>query len=172
MEAIGMLPANPYDLHELIFNGQKIYARPIEWNGSLVDQNNNKNGFGLPFKATKLILTCPDCAELVEFNILDDLDGEYHCKCAIIPAKKIKDKTFVDVFKSPFIDNSDMITELYPSLQIDKPDMKRITKPRRKASKSCKLKIEKVDTSTKAAERTQDIIDLASQPFDDTDLLE
>jgi hypothetical protein len=64
---------NPYDPVEVIVNGQKMFARPIEFDSEIADPQTSNNAFGYPVKPTKLSATCPDCGSGLEIEvILDD----------------------------------------------------------------------------------------------------
>ena len=174
---IGMLPPNPYDLHEINFNDTTIYARPVEWNGSMVDQKTMKNAFNTPVQAIKLTLTCPNCSIGVDLDISMGLKEAYYCECQGIkpvqnayPSNNITNAE--DPFQNPFETGLDLNKFLYGSME--SPIVKPLTK--NKKNKSCKAnpKAKVVDKEQLKSDKseTDKILDLANQPFDDSDLLE
>lgn len=54
---------NPYDLLELLINGQPMYGRPIELDSEIVDQHTMRNAFGSLPKPSKVSTVCPDCGQ-------------------------------------------------------------------------------------------------------------
>ena len=115
-EENGMRPANPYDLHEIVFNNKTIYARPIEWNGQMTDQIKQLNAFNSPVTATKIILTCPDCAINIDLDISEAYLDKYFCKCLDnIITDNGQIISFNDIFTSPFEKEDEII--LIPSIK-------------------------------------------------------
>ena len=169
-----MLPANPYDLHEISFNGHKVLARPVEWNSQMIDQVKMKNHFGDSVLASKIVFTCPDCSAFKEIFVSDSLDAHYNCECAIKMAQS--DKTH-DPFVNPFEANSGLYASLFPTVENKAPAIKKL--PKKTAPQSClKNLIPKDGSARKNIDRAKsfkdedDLIDLASKPFDDSDLLD
>jgi hypothetical protein len=169
-----MLPANPYDLHEISFNGHKVLARPVEWNSQMIDQVKMKNHFGDSVLASKIVFTCPDCSAFQEILVSDDLDTDYNCECSIKSAKS--DKT-QDPFINPFEANTQLYASLCPSIENKQPAIKKL--PKRNTPKTCnknlipKDGLEKKSLNRSKAKSDEDnIMNLASEPFDDADLLD
>ena len=173
-DKIGMLPANPYDLHEISFNSQKVLARPVEWNSQMIDQVKMKNHFGDSVLASKIVFTCPDCSAFKEIIVLDDLNTNYNCECSIELAKS--DKT-LDPFVNPFEANTQLYASLSPSIENKQPAIKKL--PKKTTPKTCSKNLLPKDKSaaknknlSKAKSDEENLLDLASKPFDDADLLE
>ena len=169
-----MLPANPYDLHEISFNGHKVLARPVEWNSQMIDQVKMKNHFGDSVLASKIVFTCPDCSAFKEIFISDTLDAHYNCECVI---KLVQSEKTSDPFVNPFEANSGLYSSLCPSVENNAPAIKKL--PQKTAPKTCDRNllpkdgpIKKSIDRAKAVKDEGDLIDLASKPFDDSDLLE
>ena len=169
-----MLPANPYDLHEISFNGHKVLARPVEWNSQMIDQVKMKNHFGDCVLASKIVFTCPDCSAFKEIFVYDTLDTHYNCDCAI---KLVQSEKTSDPFINPFEANSGLYASLCPTVENKVPAIKKL--PKNTAPKTCDknlmpkdLSVKKNIDRAKAVNDEDDLIDLASKPFDDSDLLE
>jgi hypothetical protein len=169
-----MLPANPYDLHEIIFNGHKVLARPVEWNSQMVDQIKMKNHFGDSVLASKIVLTCPDCSAFKEIYVHDDLNTNYKCECSIELAKSVKT---LDPFVNPFEANAQLYSSLCPSIENKQPAIKKL--PKKTTPKTCSKNLSPKDGSaekninrSRAKSDEDNLMDLASKPFDDADLLE
>ena len=171
-----MLPANPYDLHEIYLNNVMAHARPIEWNSSMVDQLSNKSALGDQVRAIKAVLTCPDCASFVEILDMYDLNGYYYCEC-FKGMRRTRDEPFRndiiydDPFQNPFSEELNISSFLYPQLA-NTPIKTGIISDKKKVSskKECKVDI-KAKTNDKV-ELEDNIMKLASEPFNDEDLLE
>lgn len=171
-----MLPANPYDLHEIFLNNVLAHARPIEWNSFMVDQHSHKSALGDKVRATKAVLTCPDCASFVEVLDMYDLNGYYYCECFKGVKRTREDQQkdsiiYEDPFQDPFSEDLNLETFLYP--QIASTPIKTGTiKSDKKVTpkKLCKVDIK---AKTKDVVTNEDnIMRLASEPFNDEDLLE
>jgi len=171
-----MLPANPYDLHEILLNNVLAHARPIEWNSYMVDQHTKKSALGDQVRATKAVLTCPDCASLVEIIDMYDLNGYYYCEC-FKGVRKTRDEIqtnsihYEDPFQNPFLEDLSLNTFLYP--QIASTPVKTGTIQANK--KVTPKKLCKVDIKAKTNDvvsNEDNIMKLASEPFNDDDLLE
>ena len=171
-----MLPANPYDLHEILLNNVLAHARPIEWNSFMVDQHSHKSALGDQVRATKAVLTCPDCASLVEVLDMYDLNGHYYCECFKGSRRtredlQIDSVIYEDPFQDPFSEDLNLESFLYP--QIASTPIKTGTiKSDKKVTpkKLCKVDIK---AKTKDVVTNEDnIMRLASEPFNDEDLLE
>lgn len=54
---------NPYELIPIVILGQTIYARPIEYDSSPINNNSTKNAFGNHILPTKITYTCPGCGQ-------------------------------------------------------------------------------------------------------------
>ena len=171
-----MLPANPYDLHEILLNNVLAHARPIEWNSFMVDQHSHKSALGDQVRATKAVLTCPDCASLVEVLDMYDLNGYYYCECFKGSRRTREDLQkdsviYEDPFQDPFSEDLNLESFLYP--QIASTPIKTGTiKSDKKVTpkKLCKVDIK---AKTKDVVTNEDnIMRLASEPFNDEDLLE
>ena len=171
-----MLPANPYDLHEVLLNNVVAHARPIEWNSYMVDQHSHKSALGDQVRATKAVLTCPDCSSLVEIFDMHDLMGYYYCDC-FKGVRRTRDNQDVnsidyeDPFINPFAEDIGLESFLYPQIASTpvktgtiKAD-KKIT-PKKPCKVDIKAKANNVVTTD------DHIMKLASEPFNDEDLLE
>lgn len=172
-----MLPANPYDLHEISFNNLKELARPIEWNSSMVDQIRQTSALGDQVRATKAVLTCPNCGSYNEIIDLYDLEGHYYCDCHTGPrlSRKSMESVFSeaqDPFKNPF-QSSDLNSILYPQIATSKVKTGTIDKPSKKTGRT-KCKAEKTPKTMPKVQTDTDegLINLANEPFNDEDLLD
>lgn len=181
-----MLPANPYDLHEINFNNLKELARPIEWNSTMVDQIRQTSALGDQVRATKAVLTCPNCGSYNEIIDLYDLEGHYYCEChtGLRLSRKSKETALSDTrniidnldtrnpFKNPF-ESGDLNSILYPQVATSKVKTGTISKPSKKTSQT-KCKIEKPPKISPKiqAETDEGLINLANEPFNDEDLLD
>jgi len=172
-----MLPANPYDLHEIFLNNVLAHARPVEWNSYMVDQHSHKSALGDQVRATKAVLTCPDCASLVEVLDMYDLNGYYYCECFKGPKRGREnlqnDIIYEDPFRDPFSEDLNLESFLYPQIASTPIKTGTIKSDKKvKPKKLCKVDI-KAKTKTKDVLTNEDnIMRLASEPFNDEDLLE
>lgn len=163
-----MSEVNPYDLHQITFNDQTIYARPIEWNSGVVDQKTMRTPFNEPFRATKLTLTCPDCGTCVTLDIYNSIKSKYYCECVGIRRIDNKGQISEDPFRNPIEAIGDL-NILYPIKTIE-PIIATLKGKKKKTA--CK-KSSKQNTAIKMKSTEEDeVINLASEPFDDSDLLE
>jgi hypothetical protein len=171
-----MLPANPYDLHEVSLNNATTHARPIEWNSFMVDQQTNKSALGDQVRAIKAVLTCPDCASFVEIIDMYDLNGFYYCSC-YKGQRKTRDSIetdnimYEDPFQDPFSEELNLASFLYPQIASTTVATGTIKKEKRVAPKKpCKVDIKAKSNNVNTPE--DDILKLASEPFNDEELLD
>lgn len=71
-----------YDLLEINVGQETLQARPIEWSGEIVDGYGNDSD-GELVKAIKWMTTCPECADLIEFESksIFVIDDDKHVIC-------------------------------------------------------------------------------------------
>lgn len=163
-----MSEVNPYDLHQITFNDQLIYARPIEWNSGVVDQKTMLTPFNEQFRATKLTLTCPDCGTCVTLDIYNSIETNYYCDCVGLRQADKKGQITDDPFRNPIEAITDL-NILYPSKTIEPV----VATAKGKKKKSACKKSSNIETASKIkASEEDEILDLANRPFDDSDLLE
>jgi len=74
---------NPYDLINLVLNGQPTYGRPIEFDSDAVDRKNMKNAFGNFMKPKAISTTCPNCGSglIIQVNLSDPPFAPFVCQC-------------------------------------------------------------------------------------------
>lgn len=172
-----MLPANPYDLHEISFNNQKELARPIEWNSSMADQIRQTSALGDQVRAIKAVLTCPVCGSFNEIIDLYDLEGHYYCECYTGPRHNRKSNKSVisetqDPFKNPFA-SGDLNEILYPQIATSRVKTGTISKPSKKTGQTkCKAQKPPKEASKIPTDTDEGLINLANEPFNDEDLLD
>lgn len=104
---------NPYDLLNIIIDGNQAYARPIAFDSDIVDHKNLKNAFGTYVKPNKIVTTCPKCGQGVQLDILleEPPFPPYVCSCPNCYPKKA---AMVDPFKNPIKSKSMTLEELDP----------------------------------------------------------
>lgn len=111
---------NPYDLVKVFIYGLDVYARPVEFSGSIVDHNKCLDGFGKPVRPVKVLLTCPACGSPIYYDLIGD------CVCEVCEASKPKKvNPFRDPVRRNMIKMCDLIDHAYnPAIGFDlKVDM-------------------------------------------------
>lgn len=99
---------NPYDLVEVNIYGIKVYARPFEFSGNIVNQQKSLDAFGNLVRPTKVLLTCPACGTGIEYA----MHGE--CICARCESSRPKPvHPFVDPIRMNIIALSDLIDHAF-----------------------------------------------------------
>lgn len=70
---------NPYDILEVSINGNKIHARPFQFDSEPINLNTLENKDGRIIRPTKLVSICPDCGQGLEIDIdLKDAPEGWH----------------------------------------------------------------------------------------------
>jgi hypothetical protein len=82
---------NPYDLVSVEIYGVVVFARPIKFSGSIVNNAKSLDAFGQLVRPVLVHLTCPVCGGLVEFSLVPP------CVCAVCEASRpVKVNPFID----------------------------------------------------------------------------
>lgn len=167
-----MRPVNPYDLHQINYNGREIYARPILWNGLMTNQKKQSNAFNELVIATRLTLTCPDCAINIELDISQTYENQYYCECVRTKRSLDIEKSTLDVFKNPFEDELFLDNSLYP-IALGGVSTATIVKKNKKAKCKVDKKTKHSSESSTIEESEEEVLKrLANEKFDDSDLTE
>lgn len=70
---------NPYDILEISINGNKIHARPFQFDSEPSNYHTLENKEGRIIRPTKLASICPDCGQGLEIDIdLQDAPEGWH----------------------------------------------------------------------------------------------
>jgi len=70
---------NPYDILEISINGNKIHARPFQFDSEPSNYQTLENKEGRIIRPTKLASICPDCGQGLEIDIdLQDAPEGWH----------------------------------------------------------------------------------------------
>lgn len=183
---------NPYEMIEIVLNGQKSTARPYEFDSDVVDQKNMKNAFGTYVKPIKAITTCNKCGQAIHINLElpDPPFGVIQASCMVCePSKKME---IVNPFVNPVLVNAvsriDLDPLVYDPRKPVEPVTTTVAERQEKKKKASKPKQEKnaqeeakeVPKGQKeSAEVPKKQIDKpkaegleAEQSFDDNDLIE
>lgn len=108
---------NPYDLVEVDIYGVKVYARPFEFSGNIVDHRKSLDAFGELVRPTKVLLTCPACGAGIEYR----MSGECVCEqCESLRPKPVF--PFIDPIRANIMSLSDLIDHAFnPLVGFNKP---------------------------------------------------
>jgi hypothetical protein len=95
----------------------KVYARPFEFSGNIVNHQKSLDAFGNLVRPTKVLLTCPACGAGIEYK----MQGECICEqCERQRPKPVH--PFVDPVRTNVVALSDLIDHAFnPSVGFNKP---------------------------------------------------
>lgn len=186
---------NPFDMIEILINGERQFARPYEFDSDIVDQKNMKNAFGKYVKPTKAITTCNKCGQGVVIDLKLD-DPPFSIVTAACERCTPKSPKLGNPFINPVTAKVVSKVELDPILLDTKTKLEPVTttvaeriekkkkpaKPKESSKSKGEAKEEKKDTVSEemlVPKVSKRVVELppaedmgAEQSFDDNDLIE